>query len=100
VAHAWSPDSRLAYTLRCGFDEPVAGSNVLTIVDPIMGAVEWQRELPAGLFPLAWSPNGQFILLDDAAPASPLWRLAADGTGEPEVVVEDGYWLGIVPVWE
>lgn len=100
VAHAWSPDGRLAYTLRCGFDEPAAASNVLTIVEPTTGAIEWQRELPVGLFPVAWSSDGQAILLDDAALASPLWRLVADGAGELAVVVEDGYWLGSILVWE
>jgi hypothetical protein len=59
--------------------------------------VGWQRELPVGLFPVGWSPDGQFILLDDAAVASPIWRLAADGTGEPEVVVEDGRLVELIP---
>jgi WD40 repeat protein len=100
LAHAWSPDSRLAYALRCGFDDPPAGANVLTVIDPATGVVEWQRALPVGLFPVGWSPDGQFILLDDAVTASPIWRLAADGTGEPEVVVEDGRLLGYVLTWE
>lgn len=100
VAHAWSPDGRLAYTLWCGFDYPPAGANVLTIIEPATGVVEWQRELAAGLFPVGWSPDGQFILLDDAAGASPIWRLAADGTGEPEVVIEDGRLLELIPAGE
>ncbi len=100
IAHAWSPDGRLAYTLRCGFDNPPAGANVLTVTDPATGVVEWQRELAAGVFPAGWSPDGQFILLDDAATASPIWRLAADGSGDLEVVVDDGRLLELVPVGE
>lgn len=100
VVHAWSPDGRLAYTLRCGFDNPPAGANVLTVIEPATGTVEWQRELAAGLFPVEWSPDGQFILLDDAAGASPIWRLAADGVGEPAVLVEDGGLLGVILVGE
>lgn len=99
IAHAWSPDGRLAYALSCGFANPPAAT-VLTVIDPAIGVVEWQRELPAGLFPVGWSPDGQFILLDDAAVASPIWRLVADGTGEPEVVVEDGRLVEFVPVGE
>jgi hypothetical protein len=49
---------------------------------------------------VGWSPDGQAILLDDAAAASPIWRLAADGTGELVVVVEDGTLLDIFPVGE
>ncbi len=99
VAHVWSPDGRLAYTLTCGLDgAPLAGANLLTIIEPATGAVEWQTELPAGLFPVGWSPDGQAILLDDATAASPIWRLAADGTGEPVVIVEDGTLLDIFPV--
>ena len=97
VTHAWSPDGHLAYALWCGFDYPPVGPNVLTVIDPATGVVGWQRELPVGLFPVGWSPDGQFILLDDAAVASPIWRLAADGTGELEVVVEDGRLVELIP---
>jgi Tol biopolymer transport system component len=100
VTHVWSPDGRLAYALWCGFDYPPVGPNVLTVIDPATGVAGWQRELPVGLFPVGWSPDGQFILLDDAAYGSPIWRLAADGTGEPEVVVEDGRLLELVPAKE
>ena len=93
--HEGDPD-----TLRCGFDNPPAGANVLTVTDPATGVVEWQRELAAGVFPAGWSPDGQFILLDDAATASPIWRLAADGSGDLEVVVDDGRLLELVPVGE
>ena len=98
IAHAWSPDSRLAYTVLCGVGGTTAlEPRPLTVIDPATGVVGWQRELPVGLFPVGWSPDGQFILLDDAAVASPIWRLAADGTGELEVVVEDGRLVELIP---
>ena len=100
IAHAWSPDGRLAYTLRCGFDEPAQETNLLTVFDPATGAVAWQRALPGELFPVGWSLDGRFVLVDSAGLASPLWRLAANGSGEPEVVVEDGYLLAVVRAWE
>lgn len=97
VAQVWSPAGRLAYTLTCGIEgEPLAGANLLSLIEPTTGAVEWRTELAAGLFPVGWSPDGQYILLDDAAGASPIWRLAADGSGAAEVVVEDGHLLGLV----
>ena len=101
VAHAWSPDGRLAYTLTCGIDgAPLAGANLLTVIEPVTGAVAWQTELPVGLFPVTWSPDGKFILLDDAAYGPPIWQLAADGEGEPVVIVEDGTLLEIIPAEE
>ena len=101
IAHAWSPDSRLAYTVLCGVGGTTAlEPRPLTVIDPATGVVEWQRELAAVWFPVGWSPDGQSLLLDDAAVASPIWRLAADGTGEPEVVVEDGRLLELIPAGE
>lgn len=98
VIHAWSPDGRLAYTLTCGIDgAPLSGANRLTVIEPATGAINWQKGLPMGLFPVGWSPDGQFILLDDAAYGSPIWRLAANGTGEPAVIVEDGRLLDTLP---
>ena len=98
IARSWSPDSRLAYTILCGVGGTTAlEPRPLTVIDPATGVVGWQRELPVGLFPVGWSPDGQFILLDDAAVASPIWRLAADGTGELEVVVEDGRLVELIP---
>jgi hypothetical protein len=49
---------------------------------------------------VAWSPDGTYILLDDSQARSPIWRFPADGTGEPEVVVENGYLLDMVAAWE
>jgi len=101
IAHAWSPDSRLAYTVLCGVGGTTAlEPSPLIVIDPATGVVAWQRELPVGLFPVGWSPDGQFILLDDAATASPIWRLAADGLGDLEVVVDDGRLLELVPAGE
>ena len=101
IAHAWSPDSRLAYTVLCGVGGTTAlEPRPLTVIDPATGVVEWQRKLAAVWFPVGWSPDGQSLLLDDAAVASPIWRLAADGTGEPEVVIEDGRLLELIPAGE
>lgn len=98
IAHAWSPDGRLAYTLMCGIDgAPLDGANLLTVIEPATGAIIRQAELPAGLFPVAWSPDGNAILLDDGAVDSPIWQLAVDNPDELEVLTEDGYLIAVIP---
>lgn len=61
----------------------------------------WQREYPeVTLARGCWSPDGQYLLLDDSEPHSPIWRLRADGTGELEMVVEDGFLIDAIPAWQ
>lgn len=64
------------------------------------GVELWRRELDTGLWPIDWSPDGQYILLDDTQNHSPIWRLPANGTGELEIIVDDGYLLGLVTAWK
>lgn len=71
----------------------------LVIEDRVSGEM-WRRDLQAGLRPVAWSPDGAFILLDDNGNHTPIWRLGADGAGELEIVIEDGYLLGAVESWD
>jgi hypothetical protein len=48
---------------------------------------------------LRWSPDGKFLLLDDDRyqPPSPIWRLSVEGDGAPEMIVERGLLVDIVP---
>ncbi len=65
--------------------------------EPATGAIIRQAELPAGLFPVAWSLDGNAILLDDGAVDSPIWQLAVDNPDELEVLTEDGYLIAVIP---
>lgn len=70
------------------------------------GAPLWEREL-AGVVAdrVVWSDDGSVLLLDGTLDAplfrlgAPIWRVAADGTGEVEVVVQEGQLIRIVPQW-
>lgn len=57
------------------------------------------RDLAADLFPVGWSPDGQYLFLDDGRGDSPIWRLPAGGRGELEAIIDDGYLLAIVDSW-
>jgi len=95
---AFSPDGqRRAYVNDATGLEP-AGVRQLVVADAAAGEL-WRRDLPGDRWPLGWSPDGAYVLLDDTANHTPIWRLPADGTGELEVIVEDGHLLGVVNVW-
>jgi hypothetical protein len=58
----------------------------------------WQRDFEELTLWLGrWSPDGQYLLLDDDEADSPIWRLRPDGTGEPEQVVDDGFLIDVIP---
>lgn len=80
--------------------------------DAATGEVQMEKPLPipAGpLYPLDrifWSPSGTYLLLDGpdttvefTRPLLPIWRLAADGMEELEVMVDSGYLMAVVPQW-
>jgi hypothetical protein len=61
----------------------------------------WQREFEeVTLWRVFWSPDGGYLLLDDDGAGSPIWRLRADGTGELEQVVDDGFLIETVAAWQ
>ena len=48
---------------------------------------------------LAWSADGQYLLLDNDQVHSPIWRMRADGQGGPEQLMADGFLIDVVPQW-
>lgn len=102
LPHAWSSDGAwLAYTPLCtaeGVTSP--GPDTLYVVEMASGEVLWQQELPEALSLVDWSPDGEYILLNNSGVPPSIWRIRVDGTGEPELVVEDGYLLTVVGAWE
>jgi len=70
-----------------------------------VGRVLWARNMPKVKASIVhwfvhWSQDGDYLLLDDCDPDSPIWRLKADGSGDLLKVVEDAYLLEIVGQWQ
>lgn len=91
-----SPDGRRRAYLASPPDAPDAYR--LVIEDVATGETR-PRDLATALVPVGWSPDGQYLFLDDGRGDSPIWRLPAGGEGEPEPIIADGYLLAIVNVW-
>ena len=103
--HNWSPDSSfLAYTPLCRVNGELRDeAQQLYIVEAATGNLLWQQALSAELSLSAWSSDGHYLLLQGSSSGWPadasIWRLAADGSGTPEIVVEQGILLEVVPQW-
>ena len=95
-----SPDgNRLAYlSLHSPDDEEYF--RLLVVKDRATDEILWQREVPL-VEKVAWSPDGQYLLLGSAVYSSEaaIYRLPADGTGEPEQILSDAYLLDVIPQW-
>jgi len=75
------------------------GPSRLTVGEVATGQVLWQQELTISAKTVAWSPESQYLLLDDELADSPIWRIRADGTADLEQIVEDGFLLEALFQW-
>ncbi|MBE2224910.1 MAG: hypothetical protein IAF02_25440, partial [Anaerolineae bacterium] len=95
-----SPDgTRLAYlSLRSPTDDEYF--RLLIVKDVATDEILWQRDVPL-VQKVFWSPDGQHLLLgSDGYPSeAAIYRLPADGTGEPEQILSDAYLLDVIPQW-
>jgi hypothetical protein len=80
-------------------DRAGQGPSRLTVLRWETREVVWERALDVAVGALRWSPDGSSLLLDDYDPDTPIWRLPSDGMGEPEVVIEAGFLIDVVPQW-
>ncbi len=96
-----SPDgTKYAYLGPSSPDDPFwTGPSLLTVSEAATGEVLWQREISGTIRYITWSPDGQYLLLDDDLDRSPIWRIYSDGTGDLELLIEDGFLLGVIPQW-
>jgi Tol biopolymer transport system component len=96
-----SPDgTQHAYlSLRSPDDEEYF--RLLVVTDLATEEILWQREVPR-VQKLFWSPDGQYLLLgsDGYLSEAAIYRLPADGTAAPELIIHDGYLLGVIPQWQ
>ena len=99
---AWrSPDGALyaSWVPADPEDRVGQGSSPLSILRWDTREVVWERALDITVGALRWSPDGAYLLLDDGEPDTLIWRLSADGAGEPKVVIEAGLVIDVVPQW-
>jgi WD40 repeat protein len=75
------------------------GSSLLTVENAATSntVLLWQRQLEENIKIVAWSSNSQYLFLDDFQADSPIWRIKADGSGEPEILIENGFLLFLTP---
>lgn len=93
-----SPDGQRRFYVRVPPDATAADPGQLVVEDK--SGELWQHELEGDLWPVAWSPDGNYILLDDSYDQhSPIWRIPANGAGEPELIIDDGYLLAVIEAW-
>ena len=89
-----SPNGLWTYSI---FSE---GQRIIRIRDT-QDNVLWERDLDfdATQGSVRWSHDNQYLLIDEDGMTGPIWRLASDGSGELEQVVDEGYLLDVVPDW-
>lgn len=96
---AWSPDGeQLAFLTTNRNSED--GGFLLSVVNLTAESLLWQMEFSEPFQTIYWSIDGQYLFLDvhDLKPNdSPIWRLAADGKSNIEVVVDEGILIGVLP---
>ncbi len=81
-------------------DDPFwSGPTRLTVSEAATGEVLWQREISGTIRHVTWSPDGQYLLLDDDLDRSPIWRTRSDGSGGLEPIIEDGFLVGVISQW-
>lgn len=105
LAYVWSPDGgQLAYAPACltGDDAPQA-ERVLYVIETATGNLRWQQALPAAMYPVGWSPEGDQLLLQSSPGSMPdgwsIWRMTAGGEQPLEKVVDQALFLEVVPQW-
>lgn len=98
--YSTSPDgTRHAYlSLRSPDDEEYF--RLLIVTGLATDEILWQREVPR-VQKLFWSPDGQYLLLgsDGYLSEAAIYRLPADGTAVSQLIINNGYLLGVIPQW-
>ena len=99
---AWSSDGeRLAYVTTCQTSDTNNEMNWIQVIDAATGESFWQQTIPAELSLRMWTPDGNHLLLSrEVSPNMKdisIWRLASDGLDIPEMIIEQGLFLDIIP---
>lgn len=94
-----APDGRRFYLSTLPADDSGAIAYELVVEDATGNELR-RSTLAQNMWPAAWSPDGRTIFLDHIADLPSIWRLGADGAGEPELLIENAYLLAVVPAWQ
>jgi serine/threonine protein kinase len=88
----FSPDGkRLAVTIP----DPESGNRDIWILELASGSLTRFTTNPANDWVAAWSPDGKYLAFaSDRTPRSSIYRKAADGSGEEELLVPAGDTMG------
>ena len=79
------------------------GDSLLTIQQSDTNEIVWQRRISGHAATPRWSPDGAYIIFQRGAAWKnnlSVWRISADGTAEPELIIEDGCLLDVIPQWQ
>ena len=102
ISWAWSSDGdRLAYVTTCQTSDTDNEMNWIQVIDAATGESFWQQTIPADLSLQVWTPDGNHLLLSRQAGPDiediSIWRLKSDGLDTPEMIIEQGLFLDIIP---
>ncbi len=97
---AISPDGTLRALLQpaSANDSFWEEATLLTVENVQSSTPLWQRQLSENVKIVAWSADGQYLILDDFQSDSPIWRMKADNSQPPEILVDEGYLLDVASV--
>ncbi len=100
-----SPDGTLVASFSPSSPEDVywEGDSLLSIRQTETNDIVWQRQMSGPATTAHWSPDGATIIFQRGSAAEgnlSIWRIPADGTAEPEPIVDAGYLLDVIPQWQ
>ena len=95
-----SPDGTRHATLSLRSPDDEEYFRLLAVTDLATDEILWQREVPR-VQKVFWSPDGQYLLLgnDGYLSEAAIYRLPADGTAAPGLIIHNGYLLDVVAQW-
>ncbi len=91
-----SPNGLWTYSRRQSSENE--GATTIAVLDADENVL-WERDLEFSPGKVRWSSDGAYLLIDGDDMTGPIWRLASDGSGELEQVVDEGYLLDVVADW-
>jgi dipeptidyl aminopeptidase/acylaminoacyl peptidase len=95
---AISPDGNLRAYLQPASPDDIywSGPSLLVVEDVQTATPLWQRELEENIKILKWSPENDYLFLDNDQLHSSIWRVGIEDSSALEVIVNDGFLLDVI----